>query len=146
MSSRAKRLLEEKLLPGNAGKPLWLINPGRWGKVPGVIAPAEYWDELVRSCEGRARFWQISWTGDGAVQGCEYHVWTPRRGFWRRLLGYQSLYQELLSEAAGMVGIEDTLTLEARNTGLKTLILGPGGLDPLKNRNEINSFLASSIR
>jgi hypothetical protein len=153
MSSSASRLLGKKLLPSNEGKPLWLIHPGRWGRTPGAIATAEFWDGLVRSCGGRVRFWQVGWTGDGAVQGCEYYLWTPR-GFWRRVLGHEKLYRGLLTEARGMVGIEDPLTKEAQEAGLRTLVLGPGGvaLDPRKGfeaqpgRREIDAFLAKSLK
>jgi hypothetical protein len=57
-------------------RPLIILHP--WGKTWEAAAEVEFWDALVARWKHRARFWQVGMLGQGAVQGCEYYLWTTR--------------------------------------------------------------------
>jgi hypothetical protein len=119
----AKRLLADKLLPGNQDKPVCILHP--WGATNSKIAPVEFWDALVARWNGEIRFWQVGIEGHGAVQGCEYYLFLPSgRGRARDLFA-------LSSEADLFVGVDSGPMHVARAFDLPSLVI-VNGVDPVR--------------
>jgi ADP-heptose:LPS heptosyltransferase len=109
------RLLAEKLLPKNVGKPLCILHP--WGSTRNRVLPVKFWDKLVEENSDRYRFWQAGVFGHPAVVGCEYYLFLkPRPGEARKLFS-------IMSAANKFIGVDSGPMHVARAFDIPSLVL-----------------------
>lgn len=121
----ARTYIEKNLYSeGNRRKPLCILHP--WGFTQRAVAPVEFWDEFVKRWQDRFRFWQVGVDGHGAVQGCEFYLFSkPGFSQARKLFA-------VMSQAQAFVGVDSAPMHVARAFSLPSLIFTRLSVEPAR--------------
>ncbi len=128
---RMRAFIQAHTLPGNAGKPICVIEPWSASFRGGDNLS---WDAWIAARASHWRFWQIGRRFDSAVEGCEYYFWTPNR----------SRIAALIAQSKAFVGSDPELLRLAGSLGIPVFTVQPEPHAPTRHRAPDAEFLTAN--